>query len=230
MNYDVLIFDADDTLFDFAASERIALRNTILDFKIDYDEAVHLPIYQTINDAIWKEFENGTITQKKLKTERFRRLSTTLKVDFDEQEFATRYMQHLADASILLPKAEELVLTLSKKVRMAIITNGLTDVQEKRIRKSVIAHHFEVIAISEELGIAKPDPGIFEYVFDRMKIEDRTKVLMIGDSLHSDIQGGINAGIATCWYRSGDSRNPKGIQAKYEIEDLDQLLEILSKK
>ncbi|HAO61968.1 MAG TPA: noncanonical pyrimidine nucleotidase, YjjG family [Erysipelotrichaceae bacterium] len=230
MNYEVLIFDADDTLFDFAASERIALRNTILEFQIDYDEAHHLPIYQTINDAIWKEFEEGTITQKKLKTERFRRFAEKLDVVLDEHRFATLYMKHLSEASILLPKAEELILTLSQKVRMAIITNGLTDVQEKRIRKSVIAHHFEVIAISEELGIAKPDPGIFQFIFDRMKIEDLSKVLMIGDSLYSDIQGGINAGIATCWYRSGDSRNPKGIQATHEIDDLDQILEILSKK
>lgn len=227
MNYDVLIFDADDTLFDFATSERIALRNTILDFQIDYDETVHLPIYQTINDAIWKEFEDGTITQKKLKTERFRRLSVKLKVDFNEHEFATRYMQHLADASIMLPKAEELIQTLAKKVRMAIITNGLTDVQEKRIRRSVIAHHFEVIAISEELGIAKPDKGIFQYVFDFMKIEDRSKVLMIGDSLNSDILGGINAGIATCWYRSKTAQNPKGIKPTYEVNDLDQILDLL---
>ena len=101
MKYDVILFDADETLFDFKKSEREAFKNAMLEFGIDYDESYHLQIYQEINTAIWKEFEEGLITQAKLKIERFERLATRLGVTFDAQAFSTSYMKHLADASFL---------------------------------------------------------------------------------------------------------------------------------
>lgn len=227
MNYQVIIFDADETLFDFKKSEREAFKNTMLEFGFQYDENYHLKIYHVINKAIWKEFEEGLITQEKLKVERFKRLSSKLDIDFDETQFAKSYMKHLADASFLLDNSKELVETLYNDYTLSIVTNGLTSVQEKRIRKSVIASYFKDIVISEEIGVSKPNPKIFEYALKNLNQVDKSKVLMIGDSLTSDIQGGINFEIDTCWYNPYKLLNETGIKPTYEISnlmDLDDLL------
>jgi putative hydrolase of the HAD superfamily len=229
MKYEIIIFDADETLFDFKRSERDAFKNTMLQFDIEYDESHHLKIYQEINTAIWKEFEEGLITQKKLKTERFKRLSARLEAGFDEVEFAKFYITHLANASFPFEESIELVESLHKDYRLTIVTNGLKDVQNHRIRKSVICNYFEDIVISEEVEVSKPDPRIFQHALDNLKHIDKSKVLMVGDSLTSDIQGGINFGIDTCWFNPNKIENTLGIKPTYEISRLTELSEILQK-
>ena len=227
MNYEVIIFDADETLFDFKKSERKAFKNAMLEIGIQYDENYHLKIYQGINTAIWKEFEEGLITQEKLKVERFERLFNKLNIEFDASEFAKSYMKHLADGSFLLDDSIELVETLHNNYTLSIVTNGLTSVQEKRIRKSVIANYFKDIVISEEIGVSKPNPKIFEHALENISQADKSKVLMIGDSLTSDIQGGINFEIDTCWYNPNKHVNETGIKPTYEIANLMDLLDLL---
>jgi 2-haloacid dehalogenase len=229
MKYEVIIFDADETLFDFKKSERYAFKNAMLELDIKYDENYHLKIYHEINTAIWREFEQGLITQKKLKVERFKRLSDRLNARFDENQFAKSYMKHLSNASFLFDESIELVEGLHKDYKLTIVTNGLTDVQSKRIRKSVIAKYFENIVISEEILIAKPDPRIFENSIKNIKYTDKNKVLMVGDSLTSDIQGGINFGIDTCWYNPNKIVNKMAIKPTYEISRLIELIDILEK-
>lgn len=227
MKYEIIIFDADETLFDFKKSERDALKNTILDFDIDYDENHHLKVYKDINTAIWKELEDGLITQKKLKIERFKRLSDKLNVAFDEVEFAKCYMKHLSYASFLYDDSLALIESLHKNYRLIIITNGLKDVQENRIRKSIIAKYLEDVVISEEVEVSKPDSKIFEIALSNIKYTDKSKVLMVGDSLTSDIQGGINFGIDTCWFNANKIVNKTGISPTYEISNLMELKVIL---
>lgn len=227
MKYEVILFDADETLYDFKKSEREAFKNTMLKFNIDYDENYHLKIYKEINTALWKEFEQGLITQEKLKIERFKRLSDTLEIRFDATNFAKLYMEYLADASFLYDNSMELIETLNKSHRLAIVTNGLTLVQDKRIRKSTLAKFFETIVISEELLISKPDPKIFEHTLKHMNFFDKSKVLIVGDSLSSDIQGGINFGIDTCWYNPSKIVNQTSIKPTYEISNFDELKALL---
>ncbi|WP_315118119.1 YjjG family noncanonical pyrimidine nucleotidase [uncultured Clostridium sp.] len=229
MKYEIIIFDADETLFDFKKSERDALKNTMLEFNIEYDENHHLKVYKEINTAIWKELEDGLITQKKLKVERFKRLSDKLNAGFDEVEFAKSYMKHLSFASFLYDDSIDLIESLHKDYRLSIITNGLKDVQNNRIRKSIIAKYFEDIIISEEAQVSKPDPKIFELALDNMQYTDKSKVLMVGDSLTSDVQGGINFGIDTCWLNSNKIVNKTGIKPTYEISNLMELKYILEK-
>lgn len=226
MKYKNIIFDADETLFDFRKSERYAFENTMLEFNIDYKEEYHLKIYQDINNAIWKEFEQGLITQKKLKIERFKRLSDKLSIKFDEAEFAKSYMRHLADASFLFDESTELIEALNKNYTLSIVTNGLTDVQNKRIRKSVIGKYFNAIIVSEEVEVSKPNPKIFEFALNNT---DKSQVLVVGDSLTSDIQGGINLGVDTCWYNPNKIVNKTEIKPTYEISNLFQLKDILGK-
>lgn len=227
MKYEIIIFDADETLFDFRKSERYAFKNSMLEFNIEYDENYHLKIYHDVNTAIWKEFENGLITQEKLKIERFRRLSHKLNTSFDEIKFAKSYMKHLSNASFLFDDSVKLVESLHKNYRLAIVTNGLKDVQHKRIRKSVIARFFEDIVVSEEAKVSKPDPKIFELTLNNINHTDKSKVLIVGDSLSSDIQGGINFGVDTCWFNPNKTVNSTNIKPTYEISNLMEIMDLL---
>lgn len=229
MKYEVIMFDADEPLFDFKKSEREALKNTMIEFKIDYDENYHLKMYKDINSVIWKEFEDGIILQKNLNVERFKRLLNKLDIKFDETEFANAYVKHLSCASFLYDDSIDLIESLHKNYRIIIITNGLKDVQDNRIRKSIIGKYFKNVVISEEVDISKPDPKIFEYALNSINYNDKSKVLMVGDSLTSDIQGGINSGIDTCWFNPNKIINKTTIKSTYEISNLMELKDILEK-
>jgi 2-haloacid dehalogenase len=225
--YEVIIFDADETLFDFEKAEEYAIKNTIVEFDMKFNEAYHLKAYKDINAAIWKEFESGLITQEKLKVERFKRLSFELNVSFDEEKFAKAYMKNLSYASFLFEDSISLIESLYKKYKLSIITNGLKDVQDNRVRKSVIGKYFEDIVISEEVQVAKPNPRIFEIALSNINYTDKSKVLMIGDSLSSDIKGGINFGIDTCWLNNKAIINNSNIIPTYEISNLMELKNLL---
>ncbi|EHJ00265.1 HAD superfamily (subfamily IA) hydrolase, TIGR02254 [Clostridium sp. DL-VIII] len=228
MKYEIILFDADETLFDFKKSERQALKNAILDFNIDYDENYHLKIYNEVNTAIWKELEEGLITQEKLKIERFKRFSDKLNIKFDEVLFSKFYGEHLAKASFLYEDSISLVESLSKDYKLIMVTNGLKYVQDNRIGKSSIAKFFKNIIISEEVGVSKPDPKIFELAVKGINYTDKSKLLMIGDSLTSDIQGGINFNIDTCWYNPKKLVNKTNFIPTYEIFNLLDLKNILN--
>jgi len=229
MNYDIIIFDADETLFDFKKSEQDAFKQTIIEYGIVYEENLHFKVYKEINTAMWLDLEKGLITQKKLKTERFKKFSAKLDLGFDENDFAKSYMKNLSFASFLYDDSLALVESLHKDYRLTIITNGLTDVQDRRIRNSSIAHYFEDIVISEEVKVSKPNPQIFERALNNINYTNKEKVLMVGDSLSSDIQGGINFGIDTCWYNPNEVTNETDVKPTYEVSSLMNLKEMLRK-
>lgn len=223
MKYELILFDADETLFDFKKSERVALENTIRNLGYDYDEAYHLSTYKEVNTLIWKELEEGKIKQDTLKVERFRRYALKLNLDFDPDQVAKLYEKHLSEASFLYVDSIPVINHLHAHCRLVIITNGLSSVQKNRIGKSEIANFFETIVISEEVKAAKPNPRIFEIALEKVKFEDKSKVLIVGDSLTSDIQGGINFGIDTCWFNPNKHENKSQVVPTYEISDLHQL-------
>lgn len=223
--YATLIFDADETLFDFKKSERIAFDQTSDDFKLPSN---YFSIYTAINTSIWKEFEQGEITQKELKVERFKRLADATEISFNAEDFANRFMKHLANASYIYPESHQILTQLKKHYKIAILTNGLKGVQTKRIGASEIAHLFDALIISEEVGYAKPDPRIFKLTLERVNTSDPSSALIIGDSLTSDIQGGLNSGIDTCWYNPEKKVNHASITPTYEIHQLSQLISLLN--
>lgn len=227
MKYKVILFDADKTLFDFKKAEREAFKNTMIDFGVDYDEDYHFNTYEEINSAIWKELEQGLITQQKLKVERFRRFIDKIEMNFDENEFSSTYMKYLGDGSFLFEGAIELIEDLSKKYTLSIVTNGLTVVQERRIKKSVIAKYFKDIVISEEIGIAKPHPDIFEHAINNLGEFNKDEILMIGDNIGSDIKGGINYNIDTCWYNPNKVENKTDLIPTYEMSDYNEIRSLL---
>ena len=227
MKYKLLLFDADETLFDFKKAERYAFLKTLEDFKINYDKEECRKIYHDINSEIWKEFEQGTRTSSELKVERFNRLFKKIHIVNDANLFSIAYINHLSEASFIYDKTLEVLEYLKDKYRLAIITNGLLDVQNKRIRQSKIAHYFEEIVISDEIKIAKPKAELFEYTLYKLNFKDKRGVLMIGDSLSSDIRGGINAKIDTCWLNVEGKEKPSDMSITYIINDILELKDIL---
>lgn len=227
MRYEVLLFDADETLFDFRKGENSAFLKCIDDFNLSEDKEACIKLYKEINTFIWQEFEKGLITSKDLKVERFRRLLKALNIERDAEEVSNTYMKYLGMSTFLFDGVEELIKDLSKDYRLVIVTNGLKEVQTNRISKSTIGKYFEEIIISDGIGIAKPDARIFEYALDSINYKDKSKVLMIGDSLTSDIKGGINAEIDTCLYNPDKKVNDTDIKPTYEIHKLEDLKNIL---
>ena len=227
MEYKVILFDADDTLFDFQKTEKHALENLMCSLDTDHDKDYCINIYREINTNIWKEFEEGKITSDKLKVERFQRLIDKLNLSDDAIKLSNLYVKFLSEGSFLYEDTKNILDYLSKNYKLGIITNGLAEVQHKRIRESEVSHYFDEIIISSEVKIAKPDPKIFEYALNLLNHNDKSSVLMIGDSLTSDIKGGINTSIDTCWCNLFNKVNSTDINPKYEINNLLELKDLL---
>jgi 2-haloacid dehalogenase len=200
--YEYLLLDADETLFDFRRAEAFALERAFAERGlVATPEAV--AAYDAINKEIWRRLERGEIDQATLKVERFALLFADMGVGLDAADFSELYLGWLGRGSFLIPGAEELCACLAAKYRLAIVTNGIAKVQRPRFEASPIRRHFEAIVISEEVGAAKPQPAIFARACEAMGVFDKSKVLMIGDSLSSDIAGGAAFGVDTCWLNWG---------------------------
>ena len=226
MKYSHLLFDLDGTLFDYDKAESEALKNSFLQLDLPYDSAF-LQIYRALNLQIWQEFEKGNISQKELKTKRFANLSDSLKIEFDPQKFSDKYLLNLSKRTSLIEGCEDLLSQLNGNTDLYLITNGLTIVQNPRIRNSSIGHYFKGVIISEEVGFAKPHKEIFDIAFENMNNPDKDKVLIIGDSLSSDIAGGINYGIDTCWYNPKDNELDQDFKPTYQIKELKEIFTLI---
>ncbi|MFQ5855629.1 MAG: YjjG family noncanonical pyrimidine nucleotidase [Anaerolineae bacterium] len=227
MQYKWILFDADGTLFDYDRAESTALEKTFQQmghrFESRYTEA-----YRRINGQIWLDFEQGKISQDRLRVKRFELLFEAVNVESDPLEFSERYLKNLADGSDLIEGAEDTISALYGKVGLVVITNGLKDVQRPRLAKSAIGDYLAEVVISEEVGAAKPDRRIFDVAFSRMGNPKKDEVLIVGDSLTSDIKGGNEYGIDTCWFNPTQTPCYHDVEIQYEISSLSELLTIVS--
>ena len=229
--YDYLLFDLDNTLFDFTKAEYIAFKNTADHFGLEYSEELY-SLYSEINDRQWKRLERGEITLDFLKIERFRLLLLELGNTENEEtykmatEMRDKYMHELSRQTCLIENADEVCHALAKEYRMFVITNGISMIQRSRIALSTLGDCFEDIFISEELGATKPSEAYFDVVLDKIGSSDRSKYLVIGDSLTSDCDGAIRYGIDVCRYNPA-GKSDEGRVLTYSIKNLTELYSVL---
>lgn len=227
--YDHLLFDADGTLFNFEAAEKWALSHVLEELGIDPSNEA-LDTYSRINNGVWLEFEQGLITMERLKTERFRRFYSRYGLQGDPGSTAQRYTVmlsksfHLYDDTI--PVLDELK---SRNVPMSLITNGISTVQRGRLVATGTQDYFTAVVISEEIGIQKPHPRYFEKALSLIRDTGvpAERPLVIGDSPTSDIRGGIDSGLDTCWINRFGMPGDPTVKPTFEITELRELLDIL---
>jgi 2-haloacid dehalogenase len=225
--YQWLLFDADDTLFDFERAEGKALEQAFgligVTFNPDY-----LATYQRINLALWQAVERGEIKPAIVKLRRFEQLLEAIGVGDSAATLSANYLECLAACSELIEGASEVLQVLHKEYRIAILTNGLQVVQRGRLARSAIRDHIADIIISEEIGFAKPAKEFFDIAMARLGNPPKREVLMIGDGWNSDIQGAARYGIDACWYNPARRPRPTNAEITREIVSLRELVEWLT--
>ena len=226
MNYSWILFDLDNTLLDFNLAAQYALKKTFLQYEIPFTEQFTQK-YIGINKQVWTEFENGTLSAVQLRSERFKRFFNTIKHYHDPHEAGKYYLTHLAETTFVIDNAKSLLEELLPQKKLAIVTNGLKEVQRLRIQKAGLTPYFQTIVVSDEIGVSKPHEAFFDHVFEQMGYPDKKEVLMVGDSISSDIRGGNQYGIDTCWYNPESLHNNSKFQATFEIAELSILKEFI---
>ncbi len=225
MKYRRLIFDADNTLFDFDRAEEAALINTLQYFELPRPAGL-IEFYRQMNVGLWQQLDAKTISIADLKQQRAERLFEFVGQAMDPQQFSGQYLDELAKHQFLLAHVAETLTTLSTHCDMAIITNGLARVQRPRFANSQIKQHFDALVISEELGVAKPDAEIFAHTCELMGWAEPSSVLMVGDNYRCDIQGAADFGMKTCWFNLRQKDHDLS-DHDHEIHSFDQLLTLL---
>lgn len=217
-----LFLDLDDTILDFHKAERIALSKTLRDFGLDPTEEV-LARYHIINKQHWERLERGELTRDQVQEGRFRTLFAELSHPVDAVAVTRAYEKNLGIGHYFLPGAQEAVERLSQKYRLFLASNGTASVQHSRLTSAGLYPYFEKVFVSQDIGHNKPSREYFEACFAQIPGFDPGKAIMVGDSLTSDILGGIRAGIKTCWVNPEHLPPREDIPADYEIEALSQL-------
>lgn len=222
MPYTTVLFDLDHTLLDSDTSEAIAFEETMNEAGVE-NPADHFPAYHRINRELWADVEAGRIGPDEVRHKRFNRFVREREINADPVAMAERYVQSLGAEGALYEGAAAMLNAVGAYATLALVTNGIGRVQRARIARLDLERHFDAIVISAEVGVSKPATRIFEVVFAELGNPTKESVLMIGDSLTSDIQGGTNFGIATCWYNRKGVRRMNGIAPTYEISDLAEI-------
>lgn len=206
--YTTLLFDADETLLDFPASEKAALKGVFEAFGIQYSEELR-STFSKINSALWKQLEKGLITRDVIRIRRFEQFCEATCVSAEPKDMSELYVKLLGQSCFVYEGAKELCKKLSEKYELYIVTNGIGTVQQSRLAKSGLLPYFKDVFVSEKIGSQKPEKKFFDFVFENISEKDKSKVVIVGDSMSSDILGGINAGIDTCFF------NPLGREEVY---------------
>ncbi len=218
MKWDWILFDADETLFTFDAFG--GLQRMFLDYSVTFTDK-DFQDYQAVNKPLWVDYQNGAITALQLQVQRFESWATRLNVP--ASDLNTAFLNAMAEICTPLPGAPALLEALKGKVRLGIITNGFTALQQIRLERTGLRDFFDLLVISEQVGVAKPDKKIFDYALTQMGNPARERVLMVGDTAESDILGGINAGLSTAWLNAHGRELPAGITPDKQVSSLSEL-------
>lgn len=219
-----LFLDLDDTILDFQKAERLALAKTLESFGLPPTDTV-LARYHEINREHWERLERKELTRQQVLVGRFAALFAEMGLSAQAEQVARAYEENLSQGHYFLPGAEEALQSLRKKYKLYLASNGTARVQAGRLKSAGIIPYFQEIFVSEEMGYNKPDPAYFDACFARIPGFRKDRAMMVGDSLTSDILGGIQAGIATCWVNPHHKTG--SIHPDFEIESITQLEALL---
>ena len=225
ISYTTLFFDIDNTLLDFYKAEEMAVKKVLKDFSLPFDDET-VKLYSKINKSYWLRFEKGEIKKSDIFENRFKTLLDSINKQGDVPGIAKAYMNNLSEGYFTVEGAVEILEYLKAKgYKLYATTNGTAATQFKRIKNSGLEPFFDKIFVSEEVGHQKPEREYFDYAVANIPEKDRTKILIVGDSQSSDILGGINSGIDTCWYdfENAEQKYP----CTYKINNLYELKSVL---
>lgn len=222
-----VLWDVDGTLLDFHYSQSYALSKCFETAGLAITEEI-LTRYGQINDGYWKRLELGEVTREQLLTGRFLTLFEEFSITgVDVEAFREEYQRELGSVYCYIDDAFGFCSSLKGRVKQYVITNGVSFTQRNKLQLSGLSDLMEELFISEEIGAHKPSREFFDAVLDHVAEKDKSRILVVGDSLTSDIKGGVNAGLRTCWYRPEGTVNETPWKPDYEISDLHQLAKIL---
>lgn len=228
MKYSVILFDADNTVLDFNRSEEQALEMAFAECGLAYPENF-LSVYREINIGQWQKYERGEISRDEVLISRFTLTEQALNFHFDDvQKFADLYEKFLHLGYFIVPHAEETLCKLrDADCRLYVVSNGVLSIQNSRMKGSGLEKYFQKRFISEEIGYPKPHKEFFDCVFAQIENFCKSQTLIVGDSLSSDIRGGVNVGLDTCYFNPNHAENNTELVPTFEISDLRQLFEIV---
>ena len=224
-----ILWDVDGTLLDFDAAERAAIRALFQKNGLGECTDAMLRRYSEINIGFWKRLERGEITKQEVLLGRFTQFFGEYSVDPSiAAAFNADYQLKLGDTIVYRDDSFEIVRSLREKVKQYVVSNGTVAAQTKKMQRSGFGELMDGVFLSEQLGVEKPNAGFFEKVFAAIRPTDLSEVMIVGDSLTSDIQGGMNAGIKTCWYNPEKKPVPDGYRIDHVISDLHELKDCLN--
>lgn len=227
MKHRLFLFDLDDTLLDFKASEQLSFDRTMRALGLDALPDGLFARYQAINTALWKSFETGTVSKDFLKVERFRRTFADNRLDLDPEAASRLYLESLSDTVVLIDGARELCATLAGLGEVGIITNGVEQIQHRRIVSAGLRDHVSFVATSEECGHAKPDGRFFEYTVNMARAFAHAETIIVGDRLDADILGANRFGIESCWFNPAGLANDSEALPTFEVARLHDVVPAL---
>lgn len=225
--FTTILWDVDGTLLDFLYSQTYAIKTCFHALGKEVTEE-QIQRYSQINDEFWKRYERGEVTKEELLSGRFLQLFQEYDIrDINLKAFQREYQEALGNVFSHKDDSLTICKSLHGHVRQYVVTNGVVSTQRNKLKLSGLMEVMDGVFISEVVGVPKPDKGFFDYCLERVEEKDRSKILIVGDSLTSDIKGGVQAGIATCWYRPDGEVNTSHYIPDYEISDLHMIYDIL---
>ncbi len=223
-----ILWDVDGTLLDFIAAEKAAIKTLFKEFNLGECSDEMIKRYSEINKTYWQRLERGEITKQEVLVGRFKEFFASEGLDSSvAEEFNSLYQLRLGDTIVYHDDSLEIIRSLRGRARQYVVSNGTVEAQSKKLRLSGLGELMDGIFLSEHIGIEKPNIEFFDRVFEEIEPADRSRVMIVGDSLTSDIQGGNNAGIITCWYNPQGDKAPDKYRIDYEISDLHQIYEFM---
>jgi 2-haloacid dehalogenase len=227
MKHQLFLFDLDDTLLDFKASEQLSFDRTMRALGLAVLPEGMFARYQAINIALWKRFETGAVAKDVLKVERFRKTFQETGLDLDPEAASRLYLESLSDTVVLIDGARELCATLAAIGEVGIITNGIEQLQHRRIVSAGLRDHVSFVATSEACGHAKPDRRFFEFTVKMARAFSHAETVIVGDRLDADILGANRFGIESCWFNPGGLANDTEALPTFEVARLHDVVPAL---